>query len=169
MFNHESPRRGRTFVTRKITHGLASIKAKKQDCLYIGNLEAKRDWGYAPDYVEMMWMMLQQNNPDDYVVATGETHSVREFIEHTCHYLDIPLIWKGSGINEVGINSQTNHTIIKIDPNYFRPTEVDLLIGNSSKARNILGWKPKVKFKELVKIMAKADWELVSQSNHSYY
>ena len=169
LFNHESPRRGRTFVTRKITHAIACIKAGKQQCLYLGNLDAKRDWGYAPDYVRMMWLMLQEENPDDYVAATGETHSVREFVEITCACLDIPLAWEGNGVDEVGINTQSNEVIVRIDPNYFRPTEVDLLIGDATKAKQKLGWSHSVGFTKLVEIMAKADWDLVSGSHLGYY
>jgi len=169
LFNHESPRRGRTFVTRKITHALASIKAGQQECLYLGNLEAQRDWGYAPDYVQMMWLMLQQETPDDYVAATGETHSVREFVEATCACLDIPLAWVGSGVDEVGIRTDTNTPIVRIDPNYFRPTEVDLLVGDATKAKTQLGWEHSVSFKELVSIMATADWALVTKNEQVYY
>lgn len=142
LFNHESPRRGETFVTRKITRALARIKAGLQDELYLGNLDAKRDWGYAPDYVEAMWMMLQHKKPDDYVVATGETHSVKEFLEESFSYAGLD--WK---------------KYVKSDPKFFRPAEVDLLIGDASKAEKQLGWKPKVTFKELVKIMVDADDE----------
>jgi GDPmannose 4,6-dehydratase len=140
LFNHESPRRGETFVTRKITIAVARIKLGVQDKLYLGNLDAKRDWGYAKDYVEAMWLMLQQDEPGDYVIATSETHSVREFLEETFNYLDLD--WR-------------DH--VEIDPKYFRPTEVDSLAGDSSKARKKLGWKPKVRFKELVKLMVDAD------------
>lgn len=157
LFNHESPRRGETFVTRKITRGLARIKLGLDKCLYLGNLDAKRDWGYAKDYVEMMWLMLQQNKPDDYVVATNETHTVREFVEEAGKYLGFNIRWKGKGINEIGIDKKTGKTIIKIDEKYFRPAEVDLLIGDYSKAKKQLDWKPKVTFKELVKMMAEAD------------
>lgn len=159
LFNHESPRRGETFVTRKITRGLARIKLGKDKKLYLGNLDAKRDWGYAKDYVEGMWLMMQQEKPDDYILATNETHSVREFVEETAKYLDINLIWKGKGIKEKGIDKKTNKTIIEIDPRYFRPAEVDVLQGDYSKAKEKLGWEPKVKFKQLVKIMAKADYD----------
>ena len=159
LFNHESPRRGETFVTRKITRGLARILAGKEDCLYMGNLDAERDWGYAKDYVEGMWLMLQQKKPDDYVLATGETHSVRDFIEECAKLLKIKLEWKGKGVKEIGINKKTKKIIIRIDPKYFRPAEVDLLLGDPSKAKKILKWKPKTKFKELVKIMLKADME----------
>lgn len=157
LFNHESERRGETFVTRKITRGLARIKAGKESKMYLGNLDAKRDWGYAKDYVYGMWLMLQQEKPDDYVLATGETHSVREFIEEACPYAEIDLQWIGKGIDEKGVDRKTGKTIIEIDPRYFRPTEVDLLIGDSSKAKNLLGWEPQVKFKELVKIMMSHD------------
>lgn len=159
LFNHESPRRGETFVTRKITRGLARIKLGLDEKLYLGNLDAKRDWGYAKDYVKAMWLMLQQDQPDDYVVATNETHSVREFVEESSKYLNFELEWRGKGINEIGIDKTTGKTIIKIDPKYFRPAEVDLLIGDYSKAKNQLKWQPKVTFKELAKIMTEADLE----------
>ncbi len=159
LFNHESPRRGETFVTKKITKGLSRIKLGLDSKLYLGNLEAKRDWGYAKDYVECMWLMLQQEKPDDYVVATGETHSVREFIEKSCEILGIDLEWKGKGLDEKGIDKKTNKPIIEIDPIYFRPTEVDLLIGDSSKAKRILGWSPKTKFSELTKLMIDYDFK----------
>lgn len=157
LFNHESPRRGKTFVTRKITRGLSRIKLGLDSCLYLGNLEAKRDWGYAKDYVEGMWLMLQQTEPDDYILATNETHSVREFIEECCELLGINLAWRGKGIDEVGIDKNTNKEIIRIDPYFFRPSEVDILLGDYSKARRKLGWKPKVKFRELVKLMVEHD------------
>jgi GDPmannose 4,6-dehydratase len=161
LFNHESPRRGETFVTRKITRGLARIKAGLDTVLYFGNLEAKRDWGYTPDYVEAMWRVLQHNKPDDFVIATGETHTVREFIEEAARVMGFDLVWKGKGEKEVGIDRVTGNTIIRIDPHYYRPAEVDLLIGDASKARKVLGWKPSVTFKELVRLMAVADMELV--------
>jgi GDPmannose 4,6-dehydratase len=157
LFNHESPRRGETFVTRKITRGLARIKLGLEEKLYLGNLDAKRDWGYAKDFVEGMWLMLQQTEPDDYLLATNETHSVREFVEETAKNLGINLIWQGLGAEEKGIDQDTGKVIIEIDPRYFRPAEVDLLIGDYYKAKDKLGWEPKVKFKELVKIMAEAD------------
>ncbi len=157
LFNHESPRRGETFVTRKITRGLARILAGKDDCLYLGNIDSKRDWGYAKDYVEGMWLMLQQKTPDDFVLATGETHSVREFIEEACKVAKIKLKWKGKKEKEVGIDENTKKIMIRIDPRYYRPTEVDLLLGDPTKAAKKLNWKPKTKFKELVKIMMKAD------------
>jgi GDPmannose 4,6-dehydratase len=163
LFNHESPRRGETFVTRKITRGLARIVTKKDDCLYLGNLDAKRDWGYAKDYVEGMWLMLQQKNPDDYVLATGKTHSVRDFIEECMKILKINFQWKGKGVKEVGINKKTKKIIIRIDPKYYRPAEVDLLLGNPKKAKQKLGWKSKMKFKELVKIMLDHDLDIEKQ------
>lgn len=157
LFNHESPRRGETFVTKKITRGLSRILSGAEECLYLGNLEAKRDWGYAKDYVEAMWLMLQQKHPDDYIIATGEMHSVREFVEECARFLKIDLRWKGKGVKEIGYDGKTKKVLIKIDPRYYRPAEVDLLLGDSSKARKVLGWKPKTKFKELVKIMIEAD------------
>ncbi len=157
LFNHESPRRGETFVTRKITIALSRILAGKQDCLYLGNLDSKRDWGYAKDYVEGMWLMLQQDKPDDFVLATGETHSVREFIEESCKIAGIELQWKGKKEKEVGIDKKTKKIIIKIDPRYYRPAEVELLLGDPGKAKRKLKWQPKTKFKELVKIMMEFD------------
>jgi len=157
LFNHESPRRGETFVTRKITRGLARIKLGLDDCLYLGNLDAKRDWGYAKDFVEAMWLMLQQDKPDDYVIATNQTHTVREFAEEVSKFIGFEIQWKGKGLKEVGVDKKTKKIIIKIDPVYFRPTEVDLLIGDYSKAKKKLGWKPKVTFKELAKMMAESD------------
>jgi len=164
LFNHESPRRGETFVTRKITRGLARILAGKDDCLYLGNIDSKRDWGYAKDYVEGMWLILQQKKPDDFVLATGETHTVREFIEESCKVVKIKLKWKGKKEKEVGIDENTKKTIIRIDPKYYRPAEVDLLLGDPTKAGKKLKWKPKTKFKELVKIMMEADMESESKS-----
>jgi len=160
LFNHESPRRGETFVTRKISRALARIKLGREKKMYLGNLNARRDWGYAQDYVEGMWLMLQQDKPGDYVLATGETHSVREFVAEACQVLNIDLVWEGVGLDEKGKDKKTGEVIIEIDPKYFRPAEVDLLIGDFSKAKKDLGWEPKVKFKELVKIMAEADLEL---------
>jgi GDPmannose 4,6-dehydratase len=159
LFNHESPRRGETFVTRKITRGLARIKLGKDKKLYLGNLDAKRDWGYAKDFIYGMWLMLQQEKPDDYILATNEAHSVREFVEKTAIHLGFDLIWEGEGLNEKGIDKKTNKTIIEIDPKYFRPSEVDILLGDYSKAKQELGWEPKVKFNQLVEIMAKADYD----------
>lgn len=157
LFNHESPRRGETFVTRKITRGLVRIKLGIDEKLYLGNLDSKRDWGYAKDYVEGMWKVLQAKKADDFILATGEMHSVREFVEETAKLLNIKLIWKGKGVNEKGIDKKTCKTIIEIDPRYFRPAEVDVLLGDPSKAKRVLKWKPKTKFKELVKIMVEAD------------
>ena len=163
LFNHESPRRGETFVTRKITRGLARIKLGKEQKIYLGNLDAKRDWGYAKDFVEGMWLMLQQDMPDDYILATNETHTVREFVEMSAKHLGFDLIWKGKGINEKGVDKKTGKVIIEIDPKYFRPAEVDILLGDYSKAKKQLGWEPKVKFNELVDIMSKADYENESE------
>ena len=157
LFNHESPRRGETFVTRKITRAAARIKLGMQDCLYLGNLEAKRDWGFAGDYVEAMWLMLQQSEPDDYVVATGETHSVREFAEKVFSRLDMQLEWQGKGVHEKGIDTATGKIVIEIDQKYFRPAEVDLLLGDPAKAKADLGWKPKTGFEELVNMMVDSD------------
>ncbi|MFA5359784.1 MAG: GDP-mannose 4,6-dehydratase [Patescibacteria group bacterium] len=157
LFNHESPRRGETFVTKKIVNGLTKIKLGLDKKLYLGNLEAKRDWGYAKDYVAGMWLMLQQDKPDDYILATGETHSVKEFVEETARNLEINLIWQGQGLEEKGLDKDTGNIIIEIDPKYFRPAEVDLLVGDYTKAKNSLGWEPKVKFKELIKIMIEAE------------
>ena len=163
LFNHESPRRGKTFVTRKITQAACRIKEGMQDMLLLGNLDAKRDWGYAPEYCEGMWMMLQQKKPKDYILATGESHSVREFCEHTFKELDINIDWEGKGKHEKGINALTGQQIIGIDKNYFRPTEVEYLLGDASKAEDELGWKAKVSFEELVRIMVLADWEKVKK------
>jgi GDPmannose 4,6-dehydratase len=160
LFNHESPRRGETFVTRKITRAVGKIKEGIQDCLYLGNLDSKRDWGYAPEYTDMMWRMLQQSTPDDYVCATGETHTIREFCVKSFKEVGIDLAFEGNDVNEIGIDNQTGKVLLRIDPRYFRPAEVDLLLGNASKAKEILKWEPKVKFDELVKIMTNADWEL---------
>jgi len=161
LFNHESPRRGETFVTRKITMAAAKIKAGLQECLYMGNIDSLRDWGYAPDYVEAMWLMLQQDKPDDYVIATGEMHTVREFIEKSFGYLDISIEWKGEGSDEVGINKKNGNVILKIDPKYYRPTEVEQLLGNPAKAKKNIDWEPKVKFEKLVEIMTEADYNLL--------
>ena len=166
LFNHESPRRGETFVTRKITRAAARIKERLQKKIYLGNLNAKRDWGYAPEYCEGMWLMLHQDEPDDYVVATGETHTVREFCEHAFKELDIELEWYGKNENEKGIEKKTGKILVEVDHRYYRPTEVDLLIGDASKAKEKLGWQPKVKFDELVKIMVKADWEKVKKRGY---
>ncbi|MEJ5227797.1 GDP-mannose 4,6-dehydratase [Thermodesulfovibrio sp.] len=173
LFNHESPRRGETFVTRKITRALAHILAGKQKKLYLGNLNAKRDWGFAPEYVEMMWLMLQADEPDDYVVGTGESHSVREFVEKTFSYVGIEIEWKGSGTDEKGIVSSLKEAsniehrtlnigdvVVEIDPRYFRPTEVEHLQADITKAREKLGWQPRTTFDELVKIMVDYDMKL---------
>lgn len=159
LFNHESPVRGDTFVTKKITKAAAQIANKKQDVLYLGNLDAKRDWGFAGDYVEAMWKMLQQDKAEDFVVSSGETHPVREFAEKAFKEVGIDIVWKGKGVNEVGINAKTGETIVKIDPINFRPTEVDLLLGNAKKASEKLDWKPKTSFNDLVKMMVKSDME----------
>lgn len=164
LFNHESPRRGETFVTRKITQGLSKIKLGISEKLYLGNLDAKRDWGYAKDYVYGMWLMLQQKKPDDYVLATNETHTVREFIEESAKTLGINIVWKGKGLKEKGIDKKTGKVIIEIDPLYFRPAEVDILLGDYSKAKKMLGWEPKVKFKELAKIMTEHDFKAASKT-----
>ena len=166
LFNHESPRRGETFVTRKITMAVARIHRGLQDCFYMGNIDARRDWGYAPDYVRMMWMMLQQDKPDDYVVATGEMHTVREFIEKSFECVGRKIEWQGKGVDEVGIDSTTGKVVMRIDKRYFRPTEVEQLLGDPSKARRQLGWEPQVKFEELVKIMTEAD--LILLDNPGY-
>jgi GDPmannose 4,6-dehydratase len=163
LFNHESPRRGGTFVTRKITQAAARIKYGIQDVVTLGNLNAKRDWGYAPEFVEGMWEMMQLDKADDFVLATGETHTIREFADITFKELDMELEWTGEGVNEKGIDIQSGKTLVAINPRYFRPTEVDLLIGDPSKANETFGWEPKVKFEELAKIMAKADWEKVQK------
>jgi len=159
LFNHESPRRGKTFVTKKITRGLARIKLGVDEKMYLGNLDAERDWGYSKDYVYGMWLSLQQKKPDDYVLATGETHSVREFVEESAKFFGMDIVWRGKGVNEKGIDRKTGKTIIEIDPVYFRPAEVDLLVGDATKARKKLGWKPKVDFKSLVKMMCAHDLE----------
>ncbi len=184
LFNHESPRRGETFVTRKITRAVAAILAGKQDKLFLGNLDAKRDWGFAPEFVECQWRMLQQDKPEDFVIGTGESHTVREFVESAFHYAGIEIEWKGKGTEEKGtvksVNSnqyeasaknslqpaaasvlpKVGSVLIEIDPRYFRPTEVDFLLADASKAKKILGWEPRIVFKELVKIMVDADMEL---------
>lgn len=166
LFNHESPRRGETFVTRKISLAAARIKLGLQEKLYLGNLHAKRDWGYAPEYCEGMWMMLQQPEPDDYVLATGETHTVREFASEVFATLDMELVWEGEGVNERGIRKHDGKVVVEVDPRYFRPTEVDLLVGNPAKAKEKLGWEAKTKFKELAQIMAKADYDKVKKRGY---
>ena len=160
LFNHESELRGETFVTRKITRAAARIALGLQDKTYLGNLNSKRDWGHSEDYVKAMWLILQQEKPDDFVIATGETHSVREFAELAFHEAGINIEWRGEGLDEKGIDTETGRVVIEIDPRYFRPTEVDLLLGDPSKAERILGWKRKVDFPELVRRMVKYDMEL---------
>jgi GDPmannose 4,6-dehydratase len=155
LFNHESPRRGPTFVTRKITRAVAAISKGEQDCLYLGNLDAKRDWGHARDYVEAMWLALQRDKPDDYVVATGEAYSVRAFVEAAFAEIGATIVWEGKGVDEVGYNGR--QAVVRIDPKYFRPTEVNLLRGDATKAMETLGWRPKTKFRDLVKEMVAAD------------
>jgi len=159
LFNHESPVRGETFVTRKITRALARIKEGLQDKLYIGNLESLRDWGHARDYVEAMWLVLQQDESDDYVIATGEQHSVREFIDIAAQQLDMGIEWQGDGVDEIGINKATGDAIVAVDSRYFRPTEVETLLGDPTKAKSVLGWEPKVSFSELVEEMVASDHE----------
>lgn len=163
LFNHESPRRGATFVTRKITRAVARIIAGQQKTLYLGNLNAKRDWGHARDYIRAMWLMLQQETPDDFVIAGGETYSVREFVEKAFAVAGINIGWRGSGVNEVGYNIVSGEEIIKIDPRYFRPTEVEHLLGNAKKAKENLGWLPEVTFDQLVEEMVKADCRLLAE------
>ena len=153
LFNHESPRRGETFVTRKITLGLSAISKGEQECLYLGNLNALRDWGHARDYVEAMWLMLQQDKPDDYVIATGKMYSVRQFVEACAPYFDMDIMWIGEGLDEVGIDKKSGNVIIKVDPKYFRPAEVEQLLGDATKAKKELGWEPKTSFEQLVKEM----------------
>jgi GDPmannose 4,6-dehydratase len=155
LFNHESPRRGETFVTRKIVLGLSNIQKGNQDCLYLGNLNAKRDWGHAKDFVEAMWLMLQQDQPDDYVIATGTQYSVKDFVEESASYFGMRIVWMGEGLDEYGYDLNTKKTVIKVDPKYFRPAEVETLLGDASKAKEKLGWEPKISFKELVEDMCK--------------
>jgi GDPmannose 4,6-dehydratase len=165
LFNHESERRGETFVTRKITIAASMIALGLEDCLFLGNLDSMRDWGHAQDYVEAMWLILQQEKPDDFVIATGETHSVREFCEITFKQLGIDLEWKGKKgtIEEIGVDSKTGKTVIKIDERYFRPTEVEFLLGDPSKAEKVLGWKRNVSFQDLVKKMVDSDYSTLKK------
>ena len=164
LFNHESERRGETFVTRKITLGVANIKRGYQKKLYLGNLNSLRDWGYAKDYVECMWLILQHETPEDFVIATGEQHSVKEFTELAFKEIGIELVWTGEGINEVGVNIANGEILVEVDPKYFRPTEVDTLLGNPAKAKKLLGWNPsKTAFKDLVKIMVQYDLNYVEK------
>ncbi|HSD96201.1 MAG TPA: GDP-mannose 4,6-dehydratase, partial [Sulfuricaulis sp.] len=185
LFNHESPTRGETFVTRKITRALARIKLGLQDCLYLGNMDAKRDWGHARDYVEAQWLVLQQKNPEDFVIATGEQYSVRDFVNAAAKELGMMIEWRGKGLKEVGViarieggdknSPKKSQTIVRVDPRYFRPTEVETLLGDATKARKKLGWKPKIKFKELVAEMVREDLkaaerdELVKRHGYSAY
>ncbi len=166
LFNHESPTRGETFVTRKITRAVAGIHLGVQKALYIGNLDAKRDWGHARDYVEGMWRIVQQDVPDDYVLATGETHSVREFVEVAFSRVGRKIEWKGKGIDEVGLDASSGEVVVKIDNRYFRPTEVDVLLGDPSKARRVLGWKHTVTFPELVTEMVNSDLQAIAREHH---
>jgi len=163
LFNHESPIRGETFVTRKITQGLARIKERMQDCIYLGNLDSLRDWGHARDYVEAQWLMLQQSEPEDFIIATGVQHSVREFVELASSHLGMNIKWTGTGQNEVGTDSVSGNVIIKVDPRYFRPTDVSALLGDPSKAQRKLGWFSKVDFKDLVEEMVSSDLELAQR------
>ena len=153
LFNHESPRRGETFVTRKITQALSRISVGLQDCLYLGNLNAKRDWGHAKDFVEAMWLMLQQDEPEDFVIATGTQYSVKDFVEQAAPYFGMKISWEGEGLDEVGIDKLSKKTVIRVDPKYFRPAEVETLLGDASKAKEKLGWEPKISFKQLVEDM----------------
>lgn len=164
LFNHESPRRGENFVTRKVTRSIAKIHLGLQDVLELGNLDAKRDWGHAKDYVEAMWLMLQQSIPDDYVIATGETHSVRDFVEAGFQYVGRTVKWTGEGVNEIGQDAETGQVLVKVNSKYFRPTEVDVLLGDATKAREKFGWKPTVTFKDLVKDMMDSDLELMRKN-----
>ena len=153
LFNHESPRRGETFVTRKVTQALSKISVGLQDCLYLGNLNAKRDWGHAKDFVEAMWMMLQQDQPDDYVIATGVQYSVKDFVEEAASYFGMKIVWMGEGLNEIWYDLNTKKTVVQVNPKYFRPAEVETLLGDASKAKEKLGWEPKISFKQLVEDM----------------
>lgn len=166
LFNHESPLRGETFVTRKITRAVARIKLDMQKKLFLGNLDAKRDWGHAKDYVEGMWLMLQQDNPDDYVLATGTTTPVRTFVEKAFAEVDIKIEWKGEGVNEKGINVENGEVLVEVDPRYFRPTEVDLLVGNPEKARRVLGWKHRHNLDQLIQEMVKQDVKLFEKDKY---
>ncbi|MFH0725891.1 MAG: GDP-mannose 4,6-dehydratase [Pseudomonadota bacterium] len=157
LFNHESPVRGETFVTRKITRALARISLGLQDCLYLGNLDAKRDWGHAKDYVKMQWLMLQQDAPEDFVIATGKQHAVRDFVNIAAKELDMDITWNGAGVDETGIDTKTGKRIVAVDPKYFRPTEVETLLGDPSKAKRKLGWEPQITFREMVAEMVKQD------------
>ncbi len=168
LFNHESPLRGLEFVTRKLTYGIARIRAGLQDSIFVGNLESKRDWGYAPEYTEAMWLMLQQEEADDYVIATGETHSVREFVENAFKCAGFDVVWDGSGIDEKGIDNNTGKILLEVSQEFFRPSEVEILIGDCSKAKKKLGWQPRTKFSELVKIMVEADIKRIEAEKGFY-
>ena len=161
LFNHESERRGIEFVTRKITDAVARIKLGVQDCVELGNMDSKRDWGHSKDYVRAMWLMLQQNAPDDYVIATNETRTVREFVETAFGHVGIEVQWQGEGVDEIGVDKATGKTIVKVNKKFFRPAEVDILLGNPEKAEKVLGWKREISFSELVERMVKNDMELV--------
>jgi GDPmannose 4,6-dehydratase len=160
LFNHESPIRGETFVTRKITRGLARIREGLEECIYLGNLDALRDWGHARDYVRAQWLMLQQERPDDFVIATGEQHSVRDFVQRTSWCLGMQLEWRGSGVAEHAVDRRSGRTVVRVDPRYFRPTEVESLLGDAGKARQVLGWSPEVSFEQLVQEMVAADLDI---------
>jgi len=166
LFNHESPRRGETFVSRKITRAVGRIRCGLQDCLYLGNLDAKRDWGYAKDYVEAMWLMLQTRQPQDFVIATGETHTVREFCNLAFARAGVKLDWRSSGLDEQGVDSRTGTVRVRVDPRYLRPTEVDALLGDARKAREELGWEPKTRFQQLVELMVDVDLRLGEEEGH---
>jgi GDPmannose 4,6-dehydratase len=165
LFNHESPIRGETFVTRKITRGLSRIKFGLEDCLYMGNINALRDWGHAKDYVEMQWLMLQQEHPEDFVIATGEQHSVKEFIEISAKYAGMDIVWEGSDVDEKGIDRKTGKCIVRIDPKHYRPAEVESLLGDPSRAKQKLGWEPHISFQELVKEMMYEDLKAASRES----
>jgi GDPmannose 4,6-dehydratase len=160
LFNHESPIRGATFVSRKITRGLSRIEAGLDDCLYLGNLDARRDWGHARDYVRAQWLMLQHSEADDFVIATGEQYSVRDFVERSARLLDMNIDWRGSGTDEHGVDTHTGRTVVRVDPRYFRPAEVETLLGDPSKARRLLGWRPEISFEQLVAEMVAGDREI---------
>jgi GDPmannose 4,6-dehydratase len=168
LFNHESPLRGETFVTRKITRAVAAITGGIQDCLYLGNLDSRRDWGHAKDYVEGMWRILQQEIPDDYVLASGEMHSVREFVQIAFEEVGVAIEWSGTGVDEIGRDKKNGRVLVRVDPAYFRPAEVDLLLGDPTKARTVLGWRHQVSFHELVREMVRSDIEVVRAHNRPH-